>query len=88
MLAPEVRTVLREIRRMPGRRIAGDRAEAFLRNPFAALGPDATKVIDPEQFEKARDDAGVSFARFTARVLRDEKGYPYELALMVCGGLI
>ena len=83
MLAPEVRTVLREIRRMPGRRIAGDRAEAFLRNPFATLGPDAAKVIDPEQFEKARDDAGVSFARFTARVRRDEKGYPFEVALMV-----
>ncbi len=83
MLAPEVRTVLREIKRMPGRRIAGDRAEAFLRNPFATLGPDAAQVIDPEQFEKARDDAGVSFARFTARVLRDEKGYPYECALMI-----
>lgn len=83
MLASEVRAVLREIRLMPGRRIAGDRAEAFLRNPFATLGPDAAKVIDPEQFEKARDDAGVSFSRFTARVLRDEKGYPYEMALMI-----
>lgn len=83
MLAPEVRTVLREIRKMPGRRIAGDRAEAFLRNPFATLGPDASKVIDPAQFEKARDDAGVSFARFTARALRDEKGYPYDCALLV-----
>lgn len=83
MLSPEVRTVLREIRRMPGRRIAGDRAEAFLRNPFATLGPDAAKVIDPEQFERARDDAGVSFARFTAQVLRDERGYPYEMSLMV-----
>lgn len=83
MLAPEVQTVLREIRKMPGRRIAGDRAEAFLRNPFATLGPDAAKVIDPEQFEKARDDAGVSFARFTARVLRDENGYPYECALII-----
>lgn len=83
MLAPDVRTVLTEIKRMPGRRIAGDRAEAFLRNPFATLGPDAAKVIDPDQFEKARDDAGVSFARFTARVLRDEKGYPYETALMI-----
>lgn len=83
MLAPEARSVLREIKRMPGRRIAGDRAEAFLRNPFTTLGPAAAKVIDPEQFEKARDDAGVSFARFTARVLRDEKGYPFEMALMV-----
>jgi len=83
MLSPEVRTVLREIRRMPGRRVAGDRAEAFLRNPFATLGPDASKVIDPAQFEKARDDAGIPFARFTARVLRDEKGYPYDCALLV-----
>lgn len=83
MVSPEARTVLREIRRMPGRRIAGDRAEAFLRNPFATLGPDASKVIDPVQFEKARDDAGIPFARFTARVLRDEKGYPYESALLV-----
>ncbi len=83
MLAPEVRTVLREIRRMPGRRIAGDRAQSFLRNPFATLGPDAASVIDPDQFERARDDAGVSFARFSARVLRDENGYPYDCALMI-----
>lgn len=83
MLAPEVQTVLSEIRRMPGRRIAGDRAESFLRNPFATLGPDAARVIDPEQFEEARDDAGISFARFTVRVLRDETGYPYECALVV-----
>lgn len=83
LLAPEVRTVLREIRKMPGRRVAGDRAEAFLRNPFATLGPDASTVIDPAQFEKARDDAGVSFARFTARARRDEKGYPYDCALLV-----
>ncbi|WP_265645445.1 DEAD/DEAH box helicase [Verminephrobacter aporrectodeae] len=83
LLTPETRAVLREIRKMPGRRIAGDRAEAFLRNPFATLGPDASKVIDPAQFEKARDDAGVSFARFTARVRRDEKGYPYDCALLV-----
>lgn len=83
MLAPQVRTVLREIRRMPGRRIAGDRAESFLRNPFATLGPDAAEVIDPAQFEKARDEAGITFARFTARVLHDERGYPYECGLMI-----
>ena len=83
MLSSEVRTVLREIRRLPGRRIAGDRAEAFLRNPYATLGPDAAKVIDPEQFEQARDEAGISFARFTSRVLRDEKEYPYECALQI-----
>ncbi len=78
MLAPEVRTVLREIRKIPGERV-----ESFLRNPFATLGPAASKVIDPAQFEEARDDAGVSFARFTARLQRDEKGYPYDCALLV-----
>jgi hypothetical protein len=83
LIAPEVRTVLREIRRMPGRRVAGDRAEAFIRNPFAALGPDASNVIDAEQFEKARDDAGISFARFTARVRKDNQGVPYECALLI-----
>ncbi|MCW8198839.1 helicase SNF2 [Verminephrobacter aporrectodeae subsp. tuberculatae] len=82
MLAPPVRAVLREIRRM-GRRIAGERAKSFLRNPFAVLGPDAALVIDPQQFEQARDDAGVSFARFTARVLRDARGYPSDCALLV-----
>lgn len=83
LLSPEVRTVLREIRRMPGRRIAGERAEAFIRNPFATLGPDATSVIDPSQFEQAREDAGIAFARFTARARRDDKGYPYECSLLV-----
>lgn len=83
LLSPEVRTVLREVRRMPGRRVAGERAEAFVRNPFAALGPDASKVIDAEEFEKARDDAGISFARFTARVRRDASGYPFDCALLI-----
>lgn len=83
LISPEVGTVLREVKRMPGRRIAGDRAEAFLRNPFAALGPDAGSVVDPDQFEKARDAAGISFARFTSRVRRDESGYPYETGLLI-----
>ena len=83
LVSPEVRTVLQEVRRMPGRRVAGERAEAFVRNPFAALGPDASKVIDAEQFEKAREAAGISFARFTARVRRDDQGFPYDCALLV-----
>lgn len=83
LLSEEARTVLREIRRMPGRRIAGERAEAFVRNPFATLGPDAAKVIDPEQFERAREDAGIVFASFTAKVLRDDKSTPYDVSLIV-----
>jgi superfamily II DNA or RNA helicase/Holliday junction resolvase len=83
LISPEVATVLREIKRMPGRRVAGERAEAFLRNPFAALGPDAEKVVDAEQFERARDEAGIPFSRFTARVRRDASGYPYEVSLLI-----
>lgn len=83
LVSPEVRTVLREIKRMKGRRVAGDRAEAFLRNPFAALGPDASAVVDPAQFERAREEAGISFSRFTAHVIRDEAGYPFETGLLI-----
>lgn len=83
LVSPEVGTVLREIKRMKGRRVAGDRAEAFLRNPFAALGPDASAVVDPAQFERAREEAGISFSRFVARVVRDEAGYPFEIGLLI-----
>ncbi|MFZ2630115.1 MAG: SNF2-related protein [Desulfosalsimonadaceae bacterium] len=83
ILPPEVQTVLREIKRMPGRRVAGERAEAFIRNPFAALGPDAGKAIDPARFEQARDQAGISFARFIANVQRDENDFPVHIALLV-----
>jgi hypothetical protein len=83
IVSPEVRTVLREIKRMPGRRVAGERAEAFVRNPFAALGPDAALVVDPDQFESAREEAGISFARFVASVKRDATGRPFETGVLV-----
>jgi hypothetical protein len=66
MIAPEVRTVLTELKRFPGRRVTGARAQAFLLNPGAALGPDATKVINEQQFERAKEEAGIAFDRFAA----------------------
>ena len=83
LISPEVKSVLNEVKQMPGRRVGGYRAEAFIRNPFAALGPDASDVIDAEQFEAARDAAGVGFASFVARVRRDSNGYPFECALLI-----
>ena len=74
VVSPEVRRVLAEIKRMPGRRVAGERAQAFVRNPFALLGPDAEGVIDAGEFEQARQDAGISFCRFTECVERAESG--------------
>lgn len=66
MISPEVGTVLREVKRMPGRRVAGERAQAFLLNPIAALGPDAAAVVDEDQFEEAKQQAGIAFERFAA----------------------
>lgn len=83
LLPPEVQTVLREIKRLPGRRISGDRAEAFLRNPFALLGPDANQAIDPLQFELAREQAGISYSRFLARVQRSKEGAVLNTGLLI-----
>ena len=71
LINPEVKTVLGQIKRFDRRRIAGSRAEAFVANPFAALGEDASKVIDPEQFERERERAGLRFDRFTAHIQHD-----------------
>ena len=79
----EVRTVLAEIKRMPARRVVGERAETFLRNPFAMLGPAAQFVIDPGQFETARENAGIVFSTFTARVQRGPAGAFQGVSLLV-----
>ncbi|MEZ0219119.1 MAG: SNF2-related protein [Tardiphaga sp.] len=76
-----VRSVLREIKRLPGRRAAGARAEAFLLNPIAALGDDAAKVIDVDQFTAARERAEIQFEKFRPIILRDAAGYPGEVGI-------
>jgi HJR/Mrr/RecB family endonuclease len=85
LITPQVKTVLQQVKHMPGRRVAGTRAEAFLANPFAALGEAAAEVIDSEQFERARTDAGLTFEQFTAVVNRDALGYPTEIGLLIQG---
>ena len=77
LVTPAVKTVLEQVKRMPsGRRVAGRRAEAFIANPFAALGEAASEVIDPEEFERAREEAGLLFERFAAHIEQDALGYP------------
>ncbi len=83
LITPEVKTVLGQIKRFDRRRIAGSRAEAFVANPFAALGEDASKVIDPEQFERERERAGLLFDRFTAHIQHDALGYPDRVGLLI-----
>ena len=61
----------------------GERAEAFVRNPFAVLGPDASDVIDEKQFEGARLKAGISFARFTAHLQHDGPDSELKVSLLI-----
>ncbi|SIT39489.1 SNF2-related protein [Paraburkholderia piptadeniae] len=83
LVTPKVRTVLREIKRLPGRRVAGSRAQAFLLNPYAALGADAIDVIEESQFERAREDAGLDYERFVPVFERDAAGYPVRVGLLI-----
>lgn len=83
VVSPSVRTVLEEIKRLPNRRVAGARAQAFIKNPFAALGEDATTVINEDQFEQARLNAGLTYERFLPQFERDSLGYPVKVGLLV-----
>lgn len=83
LVEPSVKRVLQEIKRMPGRRVAGARAEAFITNPFSALGEDAGHVIDESEFEKARLEAGLSFQRFSVDIKEDAYGFPEKVALVI-----
>lgn len=59
VIDPKVKQVLNEIKKMPNRRISGERAQAFLHNPFAQLGDDAIDVISPESFEESKQQAEI-----------------------------
>lgn len=72
LLSPEVRTVLQEIRGLPGRRVAGDKALQLLRNPYSCLGEAANNVLDQDQFEADREAAGFAFLQFSLHPAFDE----------------
>lgn len=83
VVTPEVKSILEQIKRMPGRRVAGARAEAFVANPFAILGETAARVINVEQFEQSKVDAGLTLDHFTVYVEADGRGHPSVLGLLV-----
>lgn len=71
IIEPQVKSVLNEIKKMPNRRIAGERAQTFLHNPFAQLGEDAVEVISPEGFEQSKEEAEI----YSYRLLIDKTYY-------------
>ena len=83
VISPQVRAVLQEIKRMPGRRVAGTRAEAFILNPYATLGIEAGSVIEEVQFEEAREAAGLDYERFAPVFERTSDGYPLKVGLLI-----
>ena len=83
LVSPQIKSVLEEIKRMPGRRVAGARSEAFVLNPYAALGSDATAVIDEEQFSRARVNAGLVIERFVP--IRGEGAHAAGLEITTIG---
>jgi hypothetical protein len=83
LVTDKVRTVLQEIKRMEGRRVAGTRAQAFITNPFATLGPDANAVVNERQFEQARDAAGLHYERFVPVFERDGGGVARRVGLLI-----
>lgn len=83
LITPQVKTVLQEVKRLPLRRVAGSRAQAFILNPYSALGPDAQDVINEEQFEAAREDAGLQYERFVPVIEQSATGYPLRVGLLI-----
>lgn len=59
ILAEPVRKVLQVVKQeIPGRKIAGSKAERFIHNPIAYLGDIAEGVIEPHSQEAATDEFG------------------------------
>jgi SNF2 family DNA or RNA helicase len=59
MISPEVKSVLNEIKKMPNRRVSGERAQTFLHNPYAQLGEEAAAVVSPDSFEQSKQAAEI-----------------------------
>ena len=66
VISEPVRKVLEVIKReMPGRKVAGSRAEKLLCNPWAFLGDSAHEVISEQEFAVDRAEAGATAAYFS-----------------------
>lgn len=82
----KVKHVLDEIKRMPNRRVSGERAQMFLRNPYAQLGEDATEVIEPASFEQSKQKAEIySYSLSIDKFYNDHDIYSHaQLILTEC----
>lgn len=72
LIEPEVKSVLDYVHTLPGRRVAGDDALSFVRNPYCALGESASQVLDATVYEEGLVAAGIFFHRFSLHTQVDE----------------
>ena len=75
ILDEKVKEVLTEIKKMPKRRVVGERAERFLKNPYSQLGENAASVIKPESFEQSKQEANIFSYDLTIQSQYDEQGF-------------
>ncbi|BAV74565.1 non-specific serine/threonine protein kinase [Pseudomonas chlororaphis subsp. aurantiaca] len=78
LIEPEVKSVLDYVRSLPGRRVAGDDALSFVRNPYSALGDSAAQVLDADTYEEDLIEAGIFFHRFHLEPKLDDAGHRIE----------
>ncbi|MBB6055359.1 type I Zorya anti-phage system protein ZorD [Tolumonas osonensis] len=71
LIEPEVKDVLESIKSFPGRRVGGDDALSFIRNPYAFIGENASTVLNPEIYENDLSEAGIFFHRFYLNIHQD-----------------
>ena len=83
VLSEPVKRVLRVVKReMPGRRVAGARAERFMHNPWAYLGDTAQEVLQEDEFLDDKAAAGALTAAFSIAP-RTENGRLQRVDLVV-----
>lgn len=64
LIEHDVKDVLESVKSFPGRRVGGDDALSFIRNPYSFIGENASAVLDPELYENDLSEAGICFHRF------------------------
>jgi hypothetical protein len=71
---PEVLDVLSEIKRLPGRMVAGERARQFIENPIAFFGGDHAAVFDEHRIEVELESLRADSWAFRPKISLDDVG--------------
>ena len=83
ILSPEVKDVLTSVHAITGRRVAGDDALSFVRNPYTWIGEEASQVLDPDVYEQNLQDAGIYFYDFRLEPQFDDSMHIESVSLIL-----